>query len=72
MLLQLGRHYKDFNLQPDYHLAYHKVYSCETAVLKISNDLLWASETQSIMSLVAIDLSATFDTVDHAILLDLT
>ena len=71
MLLQLSRHCKGFNLQPDYQSAYCEDYSCETAVLKRSNDILWAFETQSIMSLVAIDLSAAFDTVDHAILLDI-
>ena len=71
MLLQLSRHCKDFNLQPDYQSADREDYSCEMAVLKISNDILWAFENQSIMSLVAIDLSAAFDTVDHTILLDL-
>ena len=69
MLLQLSQHCDDFNLQPDYQSAYRADYSCETAVLKISNDILWAFEKQSVMSLVAIDLSAAFDTVDHAILL---
>ena len=71
MLLQLSRHCKDFNLQPDYQSAYREDYSCETAVLKISNDILWAFENQSITLLVAIDLSAAFDTVDHTILLDI-
>ena len=71
MLLQLSRHCKDFNLQLDYQSAYCEDYSCETAVLKISNNVLWAFEHQSIMSLVAIDLSAAFDTVDHAILLNI-
>ena len=45
-------------------------YSCETAVLRISNDALWAFENKSIMALVVIDLSAAFDTVDHTILLN--
>ena len=39
------------------------------AILGISNDILWAMEKQSITSLMAIDLSAAFDTVDHTILL---
>ena len=69
MLLQLSWHCDDFNFQPDYQSAYIENYSCETAVLRISNNILWAFEKQSIMSLVAIDLSAAFDTVDHAILL---
>ena len=71
MLLQLSQHCNDFNLQPDYQSAYRENYSCETAVLRISNDILWAFEKQSITSLVAIDFSATFDTVDHAILLNI-
>ena len=71
MLLQLSRHCEDFNLQPDYQSAYRENYSCETAVLRISNDILWAFEKQSITSLVVIDLSAAFDTVDHTILLNI-
>ena len=69
MLLQLSDHCKMFNLQPDYQSAYKEDYSCETAVLGISNDILWAMEKQSITSLVALDLSAAFDTVDHNTLL---
>ena len=69
MLLQLSQHCQDFNLQPDYQSAYRPNYSCEMAVLKISNDILWAFEKKSITALVAIDLSAAFDTVDHTILL---
>ena len=44
MLLQLSQHCEEFNLQPDYQSAYREHYSCETAVLKISNDVLWAME----------------------------
>ena len=32
------------------------------------DDILWAKENQRIMAVVAIDLSAAFDTVDHDIL----
>ena len=71
MLLQLSQHCQDFNLQPDYQSAYRPNYSCETAVLRISNDILWPFEHQSIMALVATDLSAAFDMVDHTILLDM-
>ena len=69
MLLQLSQHCQDFNLQPDYQSAYRPDYSCETAILKIRYDILWAFEKKSITALVAIDLSAAFDTVDHTILL---
>ena len=40
MLLKLSQHCQDFNLQPDYQSAYRPNYSCETAVLRISNDIL--------------------------------
>ena len=71
MLLQLSQHCNDYDLQPDYQSAYREHYSCETAVLKVSNDILWAMEKQEVTSLVALDLSAAFDTVDHDILLSI-
>ena len=69
MLLQLSHHCDKHNLQPDYQSAYREHYSCETAVLKLSNDILWAMEKQHVTCLVALDLSAAFDTVDHPTLL---
>ena len=71
MLLQVSKHCNKCQLQPDYQSAYREHYSCETSILKISNDILWDMETQSITSLVALDLSAAFDTVDHEILLSI-
>ena len=56
-------------LIPDYQSAYRPHYSCETALVKLINDLLWAMERQEVTALMAIDLSAAFDTVDHDILL---
>ena len=40
MLLQVSRHCEQYQLQPDYQSAYRDNYSCETMVLKISNDIL--------------------------------
>ena len=71
MLLQISAHCNQYGLQPDYQSAYRVHHSCETAILHLSNDILWAMERQSITSLTAIDLSAAFDTVDHDILLDI-
>ena len=48
--------------------AYRKKHSCETALLCIHNEALWAMEEQNVISLVAIDLSAAFDTDDHEVL----
>ena len=58
------------NLLPGYQSAYKRNYSCETALIKITNDCLWDMENQMVTAMVAIDLSVAFDTVDHAILLD--
>ena len=72
MLLQLGEHCRKYDLQPDYQSAYREHYSCETALLKLSDNILWGMEKQSITSLVILDLSAAFDTVDHDILLNVS
>ena len=54
---------------PSYQSAYRANFSCETALVKLTDDLLWAMEYQEVTPLVAIDLSAAFDTVDHDMLL---
>ena len=69
MWQQVNSHCLNYNLQPGYQSAYRPSYSCETSLLKLSNDILWAFERQHIIALTALDLSAAFDTVDHEVLL---
>ena len=70
VLDQFRKHCDNHRMIPDYQSAYHANYSCETALLKIMNDILWTMERQEKTALIAIDLSAAFDTVDHNILIE--
>ena len=67
---RVNEHCRKHDLVPDYQSAYRNGYSCKTAIVKLVNDILWAMENQNIMAIMALDLSAAFDTVNHGILLD--
>ena len=49
--------------------AYKKNHSTETALLKISNDIIQSLDVKHCTILASLDLSAAFDTVDHKIFL---
>jgi hypothetical protein len=57
-------------LYPVLQSAYRHHHSMETALLKVKNDILMSMNNQHVTLLVLLDLSAAFDTVDHAILLE--
>ena len=46
VLTQFNKHCSIHRLIPDYQSAYRANYSCETALAKIVNDILWAMEHQ--------------------------
>lgn len=68
-LQQFNPHCDEHNYFPDYQSAYRTSFSCETALVKICDDILWNMEKGLTTALRAIDLSAAFDTVDHNVLL---
>jgi hypothetical protein len=70
VLKQFDEHCSTYHLMPDYQSAYRTGYSCETALIKLLDDLLWDMEKKRCTAMVVIDLSAAFDTVDHTVLID--
>ena len=66
---QMKDYIDKYHLLPDFQSAYRIHHSTETAVLKVSSDILQAVDEGDIGVLVLLDLSAAFDTVDHQILL---
>ena len=53
------------NLLPVFQSAYRQRHSTESVLLKVMNDILLNMNNQNVTSVVLLDLSAVFDTVDH-------
>ena len=56
-------------LLPSFQSAHRPQHSTETALVRVTNDILKALDSRTDIILVMLDLSATFDTIDHDILL---
>ena len=69
ILNQLQSHIDEHQLLTSRFCTYRQGYSTESAILKITNDVLRSMDLQCVTPLVAIDLSMTFDTVNHSIML---
>ena len=69
ILSRINTHLQTFPSLCRFQSAYRKFHSTETALLRIHNDLLLASNRQQVSALILLDLSAAFDTIDHQILL---
>src|SRR6059036_3485655 len=70
ILFRMNAHFHTFPSLCPLQSAYRKFHSTETALLRIYNDLLLASDRRKVTALVLLDLSSAFDTIDHQILLD--
>jgi hypothetical protein len=66
---QLVSYLRSSHLFPSCQSGFRAGHSTETAVLRVLSDLLQAVDDGEYAALVLLDLSAAFDTVDHAILL---
>ncbi|KAK6187422.1 hypothetical protein SNE40_005455 [Patella caerulea] len=62
-------HLCENNLQEKFQSAYKKQHSTESALLRVHNDIVCSLDRKKPVSLVLLDLSAAFDTIDQSILL---
>ena len=63
------QHLRSHSLLDPFQFAYPKCHSTETAMLRVENDLLQASDSGCVSILSLLDLSAAFNTTDHNILI---
>ena len=68
--IQVVNHLTLHHLFPGTQSAYRKHHSTETALLKVTNDILLSMNRQHVSLLVLLDFSSAFDTVDRTILLN--
>ena len=59
-----------YGLFPALQSAYRQHHSTETAVTIVHNDVVRSTDAGFVSALVLLDLSAAFDTINHAILLE--
>ena len=65
---RIQSHLLSNSLSSSFQSAYRMFHSTETTLLGIHNDLILAMDRGEVTSLILLDLSAAFDTVDHSIL----
>lgn len=60
----------EYSILDKFQFGFRRAHSTETALLRVSNDILMRCGAGECSVLLMLDLTSTFDTVDHHILLD--
>ena len=67
----MQEHFEQQSLLPNHQSTYRKHYSTETTLLNMCGNILRNMEHGKCTSIVSLNLSAAFDTVNHTVLLDI-
>jgi hypothetical protein len=70
VLNQLQQHLDAVPSLNPFQSAYHRHHSTETALTKITNDILFEMDNKRVTLLALLDFSAAFDTIEHQILIE--
>ena len=68
--IQIQQHMETHDLFDTFQSAYRPHHSCETAIVRIQDDILKSLDSHKYVILVLFDLSSAFDSVDHDILMN--
>ena len=68
--IQIQHHMETHNLFDTFQSAYRPHHSCETAIVRIQDDIMKSLDSHKYVILVRLDLSSAFDSVDHDILMN--
>lgn len=71
VILQANEHMDIIDAHIKNQSGYKPKHSCETLLIRLTNDILINSDNSKCTIILLLDLSAAFDTVDHEILLDI-
>ena len=65
--MRLVEHMRQNTIMEKFQSAYKAYHSTETALLRVYNDVMFNIDRGNGTSLVLLDLSAAFETIDHQI-----
>ena len=62
---QIQKYVSEYHLQAKTQSAYRPSHSCETALLRVSSDILMSLDKGQEVILILLDYSSAFDTISH-------